>query len=128
MPNIVRFDGFDVDCDARQLHKRGLRVKLRDQSIDVLLSLLDHPGRVVTREDLRRRLWGDDVFVDFDNNLNLIIARLRQALAIRPSIPASSKLYPSTDTASSLTFKWSPLGQQKPQCGEPNWWCSRSST
>jgi len=80
MPNIVRFDCFEVDLDSGQLRKRGMRIKLRDQSFQVLVSLLEHPGRVVTREDLRQRLWRDEVFVDFDNNLNIVIARLREAL------------------------------------------------
>ena len=80
MPNIVRFDCFEVDLDSGQLHKRGIRIKLRDQSFQVLASLLEHPGGVVTREDLRRRLWREEVFVDFDNSLNIVIARLRQAL------------------------------------------------
>ncbi len=80
MPHIVRFGPFEVDLDARQLQKRGLRVKLRDQSFQVLTSLLEHPGQVVTREELRRRLWRDEVFVDFDNNLNIAVARLRTVL------------------------------------------------
>ncbi len=80
MPHIVRFDGFQVDLENRQLHKHGLRIKLRDQSFQVLTSLLEHPGQVVTREALRRRLWRDDVFVDFDNNLNIAVARLRTVL------------------------------------------------
>jgi TolB-like protein/Tfp pilus assembly protein PilF len=57
-----------------------MRIKLRDQSFQVLASLLEHPGRVVTREDLRQRLWHGDIFVDFDNNLNISIARLREVL------------------------------------------------
>ncbi len=80
MANIVRFDCFEVHLDSGQLYKRGLRIKLRDQPFSVLASLLEHPGRVVTREELRRRLWRDEVFVDFDNNLNIAIARLREAL------------------------------------------------
>lgn len=80
MPNIVRFDCFEVELDSGQLRKRGMKIKLRDQSFQVLASLLEHPGHVVTREDLRRRLWRDEVFVDFDNNLNIVIARLREAL------------------------------------------------
>lgn len=80
MPNIVRFDCFEVDLESGQLRKRGIRIKLREQSFQVLASLLEHPGRVVTREDLRRRLWRGEVFVDFDNNLNIVVARLREAL------------------------------------------------
>lgn len=80
MSNVVRFDGFEVDLAAGQLRKRGVRIGLRDQPFLVLASLLEHPGKVVTRDDLRRRLWGDEVFVDFENSLNIAIARLRAAL------------------------------------------------
>ncbi len=80
MSNLVRFDYFEVDLDAGQLRKRGIRIGLRDQPFQVLASLLEHPGQVVTRDDLRRQLWPDDVFVDFDNSLNIAIARLRTVL------------------------------------------------
>ncbi len=79
-PKVLRFDGYEVDLAAGLLHKGGLRISLREQSFQVLASLLEHPGHVVTREELRRRLWPEDVFVDFDNNLNTAIARLREAL------------------------------------------------
>ena len=80
MPNIVRFDCYDVDLPAGQLYKHGLRISLRDKSFQVLAALLEHPGQVVTREELRQRLWREEVFVDFDNNLNTAITRLREAL------------------------------------------------
>jgi TolB-like protein/Tfp pilus assembly protein PilF len=80
MRNIVRFDCYEVDLAAGQLCKHGIRISLRDQSFQVLATLLEHPGEVVTREDLRRQLWREEVFVDFDNNLNTAIARLREAL------------------------------------------------
>jgi TolB-like protein/Tfp pilus assembly protein PilF len=80
MATLVRFDCFEVDLAAGQLLKRGVKVPLREQSFQALASLLEHPGEVATREDLRRRLWPDDVFVDFDNNLNTAIARLREVL------------------------------------------------
>ncbi|MFB3923390.1 MAG: winged helix-turn-helix domain-containing protein [Terriglobia bacterium] len=80
MSSLIRFDGFEVDLPAGQIRKRGIRLGLRDQAFQVLASLLEHPGQVVTREDLRRRLWPGDVFVDFDNSLNIAIARLRTVL------------------------------------------------
>ncbi len=79
-PKILRFDAYEVDLAAGRLHKGGVRISLREQSFQVLAALLERPGQVVTREELRRRLWPDDVFVDFDNNLNSAIARLREAL------------------------------------------------
>jgi TolB-like protein/Tfp pilus assembly protein PilF len=80
MSNPIRFGCFEVDLPSGQLHKHGVRINLRDKSFQVLASLLEHPGEVVTREELQRRLWHDDVFVDFENNLNTAVARLREAL------------------------------------------------
>ena len=80
MPNLIRFDYFEVDLDSGELRKRGIRIKLRDQSFQVLAALLERPGGVVTRHDLRQLLWHDNVYVDFDNNLNVVVGRLRQAL------------------------------------------------
>jgi TolB-like protein/tetratricopeptide (TPR) repeat protein len=80
MSGVVRFGSYEVDLSARQLRKRGVRINLRDQSFQVLATLLEHPGQVVTREELQRRLWHGDVFVDFENNLNTAVARLRGAL------------------------------------------------
>ncbi|MGB9074906.1 MAG: winged helix-turn-helix domain-containing protein [Terriglobales bacterium] len=80
MPHIVRFDCFEADLALGQLRRRGIRIPLRDQPFQVLASLLKHPGHLVTREELRQRLWGDEVFVDFDNSLNIAVARLRTAL------------------------------------------------
>jgi TolB-like protein len=80
MAGTVRFDCFEVDLDSAQLHKRGVRIRLRDQSFKVLAALLEHAGHVVTRDELRRRLWQDEFFVDFENNLNTAVAHLRQAL------------------------------------------------
>ncbi len=80
MPAFVRFDSFELDLSAGQLRKRGVKIKLRDQSFQVLVSLLEHPGQVVTREELQRRLWQGDIYVDYENSLNTTIARLREAL------------------------------------------------
>ena len=80
MSHTVRFDQFEVDLSAGQLYKRGLKISLREKSFQVLEALLEHPGQVVTREELQQRLWHEEVFVDFDNNLNTAVARLREAL------------------------------------------------
>jgi TolB-like protein/Tfp pilus assembly protein PilF len=77
---IVRFGHFEVDLAAGRLHKRRVRIGLREQSFQVLALLLERPGEVVTREQLQHRLWPGDVFVDFENNLNTAVARLREAL------------------------------------------------
>ena len=77
---LLRFDCYEVDLAAGQLRKHGRRVRLRDQPWQVLTMLLEHPGEVVSREDLQRRLWPDDVIVDVENNLNTAIGRVREAL------------------------------------------------
>ena len=79
--NVIRFGDFEVDLQAGRLLKHGAKVRLREQSFQVLASLLEHAGQVVTREELRQRLWPDDVFVDFENSLNIAIGRLREALS-----------------------------------------------
>jgi TolB-like protein/Tfp pilus assembly protein PilF len=76
----IHFGPFEVDGGARVLRKRGLRIKLRRQSFDILSALLEHPGETVTREDLRRRLWPETIFVDFEDSLNSAVKRLRSAL------------------------------------------------
>jgi TolB-like protein len=84
---IVRFDCYEVDFAAGQLRKRGARIKLREQPWQVLAMLLEHPGEVITREYLRRRLWPHDVVIDFERNLNTAIARLREALGDSAACP-----------------------------------------
>jgi TolB-like protein len=80
MPSIVRFGDYEVDLRSGELHKRGIRISLYGQSFQVLAALLEHAGELVTRGELRERLWSKEVFVDFDNNLNAAVGRLRQAL------------------------------------------------
>ena len=76
----VCFGQFKVDVDAGELVKHGIRIGLREQSFQVLTLLLKRPGQIVTRDELRQKLWRDEVFVDFDKSLNTAVARLRQAL------------------------------------------------
>ncbi len=78
--HIVRFGAFEADLTCGRLSKRGLRLPLREQSFQVLASLLEHPGQMVTRDDLRRRLWRDEVHVDFEKSLNTVVGRLRAVL------------------------------------------------
>jgi Tol biopolymer transport system component/DNA-binding winged helix-turn-helix (wHTH) protein len=76
----VRFDVFEVDLRAGELRKEGRLVKLQEQPFRVLSLLLERPGEVVTRNELRLSLWPADTFVDFDHGLNSAVARLREAL------------------------------------------------
>ncbi len=77
---VVRFGPFEVDLEEGVLRKHGVRVKLQAQPFQVLVALLEKPGTVVARDQLRRRLWPDDTFVDFEHGLNAAVTRLRQAL------------------------------------------------
>ena len=76
----TRFGAFDVDLRSGELRKHGIRLKLQDQPFQVLALLLEHPGDVVTREELRQKLWPADTFVDFDTGLNSAVKKLRDAL------------------------------------------------
>jgi eukaryotic-like serine/threonine-protein kinase len=77
---MVRFGPFECDVATGDLSKQGRSIKLQDQPRQVLLALLEEPGRVVTREALQRRLWSDYTFVDFDNALNVAMRKIREAL------------------------------------------------
>jgi TolB-like protein/DNA-binding winged helix-turn-helix (wHTH) protein len=77
---ILRFGVFEVDLKACELRKHGLRLKLSEQPFQVLVLLLEKPGEIVTREELRARLWQGDTFVDFDHGLNNGVMRLREVL------------------------------------------------
>ena len=77
---VVRFGPFEADFYTRELRKRGIRIKLQDQPFQVLAMLLERPGELVTREEIRAKLWPQDTFVDFDHGLNAAVRRLRDAL------------------------------------------------
>src|SRR5215470_10650226 len=85
MPNqigtsqVIRFATFEVNLQAQELRKGGLRLKLTGQPFQVLALLLERPGTVVTREELQKRLW-PETFVDVDHNLNTAINKIRDAL------------------------------------------------
>ncbi len=79
-PGILRFGVFEVDVRSAELRKQGVRIKLQEQPFQVLAVLLQRPGEVVTREELRSQNWPPDTFVDFDNSLNTAINKLREAL------------------------------------------------
>jgi len=76
----VRFGTFEVDLRAGELRRNGSKVKLQEQPFQILTLLLARPGEVVTREELQKKLWPADIFVDFDHSLNAAIRRLRDAL------------------------------------------------
>lgn len=79
-PRNVRFGVFEADMKAGELRKHGLRLKLSEQPFQILTMLLARPGEIVSREELRERLWPSDTFVDFDHGLNNAVMRLREVL------------------------------------------------
>lgn len=76
----IRFGVFELDLRAGELRKNGLRLRLQQQPFEVLAMLLEHPGEVVSREELQKKLWPADTFVDFDHGLNKAINKIRGAL------------------------------------------------
>lgn len=78
---VVRFGPFELDLDSRELRKSGIRIKLQEQPFLILEMLLDRPSLIVTRDELKQKLWPADTFVDFDLSLNSAVKKLRQALS-----------------------------------------------
>lgn len=77
---VVRFGLFEVDLEAGELRKNGLKVQLQEQPFRMLELLLEHPGGLVTREEVRQKLWPADTFVEFDRALNTAVNKIREAL------------------------------------------------
>ena len=77
---IARFGVFEADLDARELRKQGRRIRLQDQPFAVLAILIERPGVVLSREDIRQKIWQADTFVDFDHSLNTAVNKIRETL------------------------------------------------
>src|SRR6267378_3824866 len=86
-PGRVRFGPFEIDVQNRDLTHRGEKVKLQDKPFQKLMLLVAEPGKLVTREELRRRLWPANTFVDFEAGLNTAIRKLRDALQDEAKAP-----------------------------------------
>jgi cholera toxin transcriptional activator len=84
---VVRFGVFEADLEARELRKQGRRLRLQDQPFAVLALLLERPGTIISREELRDRLWPADTFVDFDHSLNTAVNKIREVLGDSASSP-----------------------------------------
>ena len=79
-PRLVKFGVYELDLHSGELRKSGSLLALQQQPLQLLSVLLERPGELVTREDLRKRLWPDDTFVDFEHGLNAAVKRLRDTL------------------------------------------------
>jgi len=93
---MLSFADFTLDLRARELRRNGIRLKLSGQPFAVLAMLLEHPGEVVTREELRSRLWQEETFVDFDHSLNVAINKLRETLCDSAEQPRFIETIPRT--------------------------------
>jgi DNA-binding winged helix-turn-helix (wHTH) protein len=74
---VVCFGGFELEQYSGELRKDGTRIRLQEQPLQILRILLEHPGKIITREDLRQKIWPSDTFVDFDHGINNAIKRSR---------------------------------------------------
>src|SRR5580698_8756512 len=90
----VRFGAFEADLHSGEVRKSGSRVKLQDQPFKVLQLLLERPGALVTREELRSRIWPDDSFGDFDHAVNVAVGKLRTALGDSADNPSFIETIP----------------------------------
>ena len=92
--SVYRFGVFELDLRAVELRKSGMKLRLQDQPYQVLLKLLEHPGEIVTREELRSTLWHGDTFVDFETGLNTAVKRLRETLGDSADSPTFIETLP----------------------------------
>jgi TolB-like protein/Tfp pilus assembly protein PilF len=91
---IIRFGAFEANLRSGELRKQGARVKLQDQPFQLLQILLEHPGEIVTREELQKKIWPSDTFVDFEQGLNNAAKRLREALSDSADAPCFIETIP----------------------------------
>jgi DNA-binding winged helix-turn-helix (wHTH) protein len=90
----IRFGAFEADLPSGEIRKFGSRIKLQDQPFKVLQILLEHPGELVTREELQSRIWPEDSFGDFDHAVNVAVGKLRAALGDSADNPSFIETVP----------------------------------
>ena len=123
LPQVLRFGVFEIDVRAGELRKGGVKLKLQEQPFQVLCMLVEHPGAVVTREELRDRLWSADTFVDFDHSVNAAIKRLRDTLGDSADSPRFVETLPrrgyrfigAIDTQPNGNLNVLPIARPSPQ-------------
>ena len=108
---LIRFSVFELDLDSAELFKQGRKVKLQGQPFEVLLALLDRSGEVVSREELKQKLWPSDTAGDFDQGLNRAINKVREALGDTAKALSSWKLCRVADIGSSVQFRKRPASK-----------------
>src|SRR5215472_15647103 len=83
----IPFDGYELNVHSCELRRDGIRIKVQEQPLQILQMLLERPSELVTREELRQKIWPSDTFVDFDHGINNAIKRLRAALSDSAEAP-----------------------------------------
>src|SRR5215468_4484134 len=111
---IIIFGEFEAKLGSRELCRRGERVRLPDQSFQILAMLLERRGELVTRDEIRQRLWPSDTFVDFDHGLNNAVNRLREALGDSAEMPRFVETLPRRGYRFLATVKWRSLRTEPP--------------
>ncbi|MGD1103882.1 MAG: winged helix-turn-helix domain-containing protein [Terriglobia bacterium] len=123
----ISFGEFELDVRAGELRKGGLPIRLQEQPFQILLMLLQHPGEVVTREEIRKRLWPNDTIVEFDHSIGTAINKLRQALADEAENPRYVETLPrrgfrfifSLEASVHSAEEWSAAPPQMMSSGKP---------
>ena len=103
---VARFGTSEADFRAGELRKAGVKIKLHDQPFQVLAMLLDRPGELVTRQEIRKKLWPGDTFIDFDHGLNNAVGRLREALGDSADTPRFIETLPRKGYRFIATANW----------------------
>ena len=117
--HVFRFGVFELDTQSGELRRHGLKVRLPDQSFQILKTLIGRPGEVVTRDELRRVLWTSETFVDFEVGLNSAVRKLREALDDSPENPRFVETLPRRGYrfVGSITAAQRRRGITTPACG-----------
>jgi TolB-like protein/DNA-binding winged helix-turn-helix (wHTH) protein len=120
----IRFGVFELHIRSRELRKQGVRVKLQEQPFQVLQVLLERPGEVVTREELRQRIWSSDTFVDFEGGMYNAVKKLREALSDTADTPRFIETLPRRGYrfigAVNGNADAAPTGQESPKLATEN--------
>src|SRR5579859_5997689 len=109
-----RFGKFELDSRSAELRRNGARLKIQEQPLQVLLKLLEHPGEIVSREELRASVWPADTFVDFETGLNTVIKRLRETLGDSAETPIFIETIPRRG------YRFAAPVQARPRGSSPN--------
>jgi eukaryotic-like serine/threonine-protein kinase len=116
---IVRFGSFEVDLQEGKLTKAGIRIRLQGQPLQILVLLLEHPGQLVTREEIRQKLWSQDTFVEFDDALNTAVRKLRTALNDSADNPRFLETVPRRGYRFVAPVAWTPAAQAVAHINSP---------